>query len=401
MASYPTQTITPKPKTGYAPGGIDTAPAQKTPVLKAGAAPTPSMTPAPTSGAMPVAAPQPVLKPGAPPTGGGTPSAQPIMTPQPVSLPGPSGTGGAPPMFTDMQYKGPNLPNTPGDPLARGGQGGATAAPAGSMITTNMSQIQPSTGAMPGPGATPIGTGMIPAAPSNPYTTQFGPGNDLQTTQINPAANPRLQGTQSAVDAATASLAGAPSRQQAAADQFAAFLGSQGEEFDRRSREITQRAGATGRLGSGMYGSDLVDTASAFNRDAQRQASQLAYDTVGGDIQDRFNTVGTLAGLEGQQVGQGLTQRNELRGERDYQNGYAQQGFNNTLTQFGAEQGAQNQAAQQQLALLGLQGQYGYGGQNPSGLLGSFAGDIQQSAGQTGAGAGDLLTQWLLSQAGG
>ena len=372
--AYPMQPTT-APKKPAGPN-IDANPAKpKTPLLPA-AGPAPA---APATGAAPVTGPMPVLKPGAPPTGGGTPGIQPT--------------------FTDMQYKGPALPNTPGDPLARGGQGGAIPGPGTTPIMT--SQVQPSTGATAGPGTTPIGAGMIPAAPSNPYTTQFGPGNDLQTTQINPAANPRLQGTQSAVDAATASLAGAPSRQQAAADQFAAFLGAQGEEFNRRTRELTQRAGATGRLGAGMYGSDLVDMGTAFNRDAQRQASQLAYDTVGGDIQDRFNTVGTLAGLEGQQFNQGLTQRNELRGERGYQNQFAQQGFDNTLTQFNTEQQAQNQQAQQMLAQLGLLGQFGYGGQNPSGLLGQFAGDIQQSAGQTGAGAGDLLTQWLLSQAGG
>lgn len=325
------------------------------------------------------------------------PGTTPIMAGQ--IMPTGGGTPGIQPTFTDMQYKGPALPNTPGDPLARGGQGGATAAPAGSMLTTNMSQIQPSGGAMPGPGTSPIGPGMNPTAPANPFMTGFGPGNDLRFQQINPTANDRLTGTQGAVDSAVAALQGGPNRQALAQSLFADYMAQSQPDFEASLRSITQRNAAGGRLGSGMYGTNLTDAATQRTRDLGSYATKLAYDTAGGDIQDRFNTVGTLAGLEGQQFGQGLTQRNELRGERGYQSDVAQQGQQDAINQRLLEEQLLNSQFGRDYQRYGLLGQLGYGS-NPAGTLGGLAGDTQGAANQAGAGVNDLFTQWLLSQGG-
>ncbi len=199
------------------------------------------------------------------------------------------------------------------------------------------------------------------------------------------------------MDSAVSALQGGPNRQALAQSLFADYIAQSQPDFDRSLREITQRNAAGGRLGSGMYGSNLVDAATARQQDLGSYATRLAYDTAGGDIQDRLNNVNTLAGLEGQQFGQGAAQRNELRGERTYQQGVAGQAQQDAINQRLLEDQLLNSEFGRDYQRYGMLGQLGYGS-NPAGTLGGLAGDTQGAANQAGQGANDLFMQWLLGQ---
>lgn len=370
---------------GFAPGGV-TLPedqmTQKKPVLKGQAPGGVGTTITPT-----------------------TPTTTPTMPPPAPTSPS-GGTSAAPGGIlptkgTDLGSRQDGMPQVAGAPVA-GNPGVFTGPGTTPIMTSQVTGMPGSTVAgapQVGPGTAPIGTGMVPgsAAPSNPYLTGFAPGNDLRFQQINPYANNRLQQTQGAVDAATAALQGGPDRQQMAQDLFQSYLQQSSPEFDRTIREITQRNAAAGRLGSGMYGSNLVDAATQRQRDIAAYGTQLAYDTTNGAIQDRQNNLAALSGLENQQFNQGAAQRNELRGERTYQQGVATQAQQDAINQRLLEDQLLNSASNRDLSYYGLLGQLGYGS-NPAGTLGGLAGDTQNAATGAGAGVNDLFTQWLLSQ---
>ena len=401
---------------GYAPGGISipqvetdvTSP--KKPVLK-GQAPggvATTITPtAPTTTTAPVAPIAPTtptatgIAPttttaGLPTTGAGLPGRPPLPTP----VAGP----GITPISQNMNPSQNGLYTNPGTPQQTPVAGTGPQVPSGVSNPSGGLTGGLTPAVMPGPRLLPMGPGMNPGAPQappNPYMTDFSPGNDLRFQQINPYGNDRLQRTQGAVDAATAALSGGPNRQQMAADLFQSYLQQSSPEFDRMIREITQRNAAAGRLGSGMYGSNLVDAVTQRQRDIAAYGTQLAYDTTAGDIQDRLNNVSALAGLENQQFGQGAAQRNELRGERSYQYGVGQQAQQDAINQRLLEDQLLNSASNRDLSYYQTLGQFGFGA-NPAGTLGGLAGDTQNAANGASAGANDLFMQWLLSrQAGG
>jgi hypothetical protein len=91
-----------------------------------------------------------------------------------------------------------------------------------------------------------------------------------------------------------------------------------------------------------------------------------------GSIQDQFNKVNALSGLEGQQFGEGQSTRNELRGERGYQGSLEEQAFQRALDQWQLQQGAQ----QQQFNNGATETQLG-DASNPSGLYAQLAGMSQ------------------------
>ena len=200
------------------------------------------------------------------------------------------------------------------------------------------------TGITPGPGPQPVGPGMFPtqAAPPTLEQTLY---NQYQGT----ALSPRLAGTQGMVDQAAQNLSTGPDRTQLAQQAFKDYLSQSNDQFGKDIRAITQRAAAGGRLGSGMYGSDLVDAATAADKNRAYAGNQLAQDLANGTISDRFNTLSVLGGLEGQQFGQGQTALNNYLG-------YGQQAFQNQLATQQMQQNLSNDQFQQYLALLGLQG---------------------------------------------
>lgn len=226
---------------------------------------------------------------------------------------------------------------------------------------------------------------VAPAIPGA-ATSGFGPGNDLRTTQIAPSTSPRLAGTQGMVDAQAGKLASGPDRFQLAQDRFKTYADQTDPAFQASIRAATQNAAANGAIGSGMLGTTYGDLGLQRSRDLQAERDTLFGNALEGTIGDTRANVGLLAGLEGQQYGQDAQSRNELRGERGYQNGMEQQAYDRgiqgltledalTNSAFGRGQaqeqaGEANNPANTQLLLSGIYGDQAKGaGQALAGLV--------------------------------
>lgn len=357
-------TYLPPPQKGYAPGGVQ--------IPGAGAAPVP---------------PKPV-PPAAAPT---APIAPEKGLPQP-GAPLPSRQQGNP--LGDVPTTGAGLPGRAPLPTPQVGPG---ITP---ITTANVPGYSPTaaTPPQPGPGITPIpaGIGNPSGTLPNPYLTPFGPGNDLVGTQINPMATPRLQGTMGAVDAATQALAGAPDRQQLAGDYFQSLLAQAQPQFEQNLRSITQRNAATGRLGSGMYGSDLVDAATGYQRNLTNAAADLAYNTGSQAFSDRLSGLGALSGLEAQQFGQGAAQRDELRGERGYQYGLGQNAIDRNVQQQQLQDYLLNSAFGRDQQRIDTLAGLGFGGGTPAGTYLGASGMAQGQANASNDALYQLLAQYAM-----
>jgi hypothetical protein len=182
----------------------------------------------------------------------------------------------------------------------------------------------------------PIAQASVPAASgiTTPYaqTGKFGPGNDLRGTTIAPAEG--------------------ANRYKIAGEKFDQFSSATNPEYERSIRQATKAAAAHGRLKSGMLSTD-------YGNLADRRSSQLDLARKG------FLT----EALEGS-IGDDRYSREELRGERGFQQGQADRARGDEMSRFAAMMG-------------GFQG-------NPAGLM--FAGANSMGGGNSGA--GELLAQW-------
>lgn len=328
--------------------------------------------------------------------------------PQPLAPLPVSGTGQQ--LTTGLQ--GPGVPQiTPSvDPAKKPAVGGPTILPPppGEMVSNlggqgvpNILPPAPAGGGFTGQG-TMAGGGPVPILPppgsgtttatggTSAPLVPFGPGNDLQFQQINPVADPRLQQTQGQVDTAAQGLAQAPSRTQLAQDLFSQLVSSSEPAFQQNLRDITQRNAASGRLGSGMYGSDLTDAATSRQRDLNSLAAGLAYQGGSAQLGDQLNTLGALSGLEGQQYGQGLSGRNELRTERGYQQGVDQTAIDRAVQQRLLEEQLLNSAFGRDQAVTSQMLGLGFGA-DPTAALQAGSNYFGQQAAGAGSSLSDLL----------
>lgn len=326
----------------------------------------------------------------------------------------------------------PDAPLEIGDAVPfTGGPGGpnpafTSAGPAGRAEGTPGLTPQP-----PSPVA-----GMMPAAPPSggfplaggyATATPYGPGNDLRGTAILPGASARTQAATGLADAAMGRYAGAqlpafqavgggtyapsadtaglraslsqalgalqngPDRGQLAAQNFALLDQTAREASNRDLRVIGQDAAKFGRIGSGITTTNLGDLGERQALARSRAQEQMALDAAGQTMGDRLNVAGAIGSGFGALTGAdlsnaGFTQslRNELRGERDAGNQYAQQGFNNTRSQFGdlagyAQQGLANDAAFRDEA----RGERGYQGGMENQAYTRYTGAIDRGQAQT------------------
>lgn len=342
--------------------------------------------PPPTAGIVPVPSPTPGTTPAAP---GKPTQALPVAHPGTAVNDQPGGQ--VPPMApTNPAAILPPVP--PAQPPVNPG---ATITPyAGGMISDpGMAPAAPSPALTPlggdagtfGPsGFTPsgsspaplpsVGPAALPASGQN-FVTPFSATDNLIGTQINPQANSRLQGTQSAVDSAVQALSGAPSRQDLAQQSYDQLLQSEAQQHAADLRTVGQDAAKFGRIGSGMTTSDLGTVEQRYNQYNAQQRAQLATQAAGQQLGDTTARLGALTGVEGQQFGQGETQANDLRGERGYQYGLSQDAQNAAINQQIVQNQLLNSANSRDLGWAGLEGQIGYG-YNPAGTL--LAGASQQ-----------------------
>ena len=263
---------------------------------------------------------------------------------------------------TDPYQNGGWGPGGPGvglqDPLVAARQG---TPPPGSGTG---GQVGPRAAVMP-PSATGPGAGTQPRAPEPsappaaqgalPGMTAFDPQNNLIGQQINP------QGT---------------NREQLAQDYFKNLIAQGQPGFEQNLREITQRNAAGGRLGSGMYGTNLVDAATQYQNNLANQAAGLAYNAGSAQIGD-------------QQAAEAA-----LRGERGYQYGLSQDATQQAIQQKLIEDQLLNSDFGRQQQVLGNLINTGFNG-NPSGVVLGGAAQTQAAANQGGQNLYDMLAQYF------
>ena len=236
--------------------------------------------------------------------------------------------------------------------------GGAQQALSGQQPVLPKPQVQPPQG-MNLQGAQ-VGPQVGPTAPQDAGgpLTNFGPGNDLLSTQVNPYTGERLSGVQAGNDVLYKALTQGPNLQQAALDQFKNIQSQTAEQRQLGIQNIGRAAARLGRLGSGMVTTDLGNLEDTLRSHENQALGDLAYNTATQESADRRANLGAGQGYENQVYGQGANARNEVRTERDYQAQQAQQALQNEILR------RQLQAQYQQyLASLGLQGAGLYGDQ--------------------------------------
>lgn len=207
----------------------------------------------------------------------------------------------------------------------------------------------------------------------------------------------------------------------AGADQAAADIANQGnaQRIGAASTGLSALRGLSGdalqlggvarsdALGNANLGFQRADTLSGLARDAFGQGSDLrsenrldqgnAFDREQATFGARRQQLGDLSGLEGQQFDQGLTNRNELRSERDYQTNAANQALQNRVDQTLLEDRMLGSEFNRGMDTAGLYNQLGWG-YDPTGTLGGQAGQYQNEANQGYEGVGDWLAQYMAQQ---
>lgn len=219
-------------------------------------------------------------------------------------------------------------------------------------------QTMPPTGLSVNPGVTGPNVGPTPPQETGGPLTDFGPGNDLLSTQVNPTTGERLGGVQSGNDVLYKALTQGPNLQQAALDQFKNIQSQTSEQRQRGIQDIGRSAARLGRLGSGMVTTDLGNLEDTLRSHENQALGDLAYNTATQEAGNNRANLSAGQGYESQLYGQGQNARNEVRTERDYQAQQSQQALQNEIVR------RQLQAQYQQyLASLGLQGAGLYGDQ--------------------------------------
>jgi hypothetical protein len=306
----------------------------------------------------------------------------------------------------------------------------------GTQPPTMQPQPMPQTYAQPGINIAPPAPSITPPATSSVSgTTPFSGSSNLIGQQVTPQANPMtnrlLSGAESAISgvggpaADTASLRGtyasglsglnaAPDRKALALDALKTFDEQQADTEKLGIRDIGRNAAAAGRLGSGVVSTQLGDLQSTLARDRNQMERSLAGDVASQSLNDRLATLGAqgqglgqlsgldsanasfginkgnaLAGLAGQTFGNDLTNRNEIRNEREYQSGLEQKGIDNAFRQYEVEQGSLNDQFGREYDITRLMTMLGM--DSPNALYGDVANTYAGQGADLQSGAGDLL----------
>lgn len=255
---------------------------------------------------------------------------------------------------------------------------GPTAAQAASMLAS--APVTSQQGLTNGQLAARPNVGPTAPPPAGGPITEFGPGNDLRFSQINPADDARTRRLSDFVDTAAGKVNNSPDLAQAGLDRLAELR--QGLSEDRRKgiQDIGRGAAAFGRLGSGVTTSQLGDLESSLQARELAAEKGLAGDLTVQEAADRRANAGTLAGLQDQLFGQGAQRRNEVRGERGYQTGVAETATDRAIQQRMIEEELKNSqfgrnATAAQLG-LGAANQYDASAQDASGSAADLASSV-------------------------
>lgn len=255
------------------------------------------------------------------------------------------------------------------------------------------------------------------------FAGSLGTEPDLEA----PGLDPRVGAWNNRVDTAADSLNNTDRR---------SMLQSLLSDFDKQSTERTsalmdlsgRKSAALGRVGSGMAAQDINQIARQALGDREVFRNQLAADTIDKEIGDRFGRASLFGNLGSQAYSQGAddrgfkygvssdnrnfrrgskldeanlagswfdradtarrADRNEYRGERDYQDSREQVGIDRRLQQVQVEEALKSGDFNRALQLL-QQGKTG----SPAGAYAGAASDLSGQSGQTA----QLLMQFLNS----
>lgn len=130
-------------------------------------------------------------------------------------------------------------------------------------------------------------------------------------------------------------------------------------------------------LAGGRFSSGLADQ--AFNRGDRERDFLSQYETSANNY--GLDRLGAMSGLEGQQFNQDSQFRDELRGERGYQNQLERDSYERARDQFLTEGDAYNTEFAQNQQRIGNLGNLGYGS-DPTGALTNQAGYYQGQGNQ-------------------
>ena len=270
----------------------------------------------------------------------------------------------------------------------------------------------------------PVAPGVLPARTSGTQLTPYTATNNLRGTQItgsgqartiSPYDNRTTQAggyvSQSAnnvnSNAANQTRAMAlkdlqglngPDRGQLAESTFKRLRESTEPQFQKELQGVGQKAAALGRLGAGMTTSDLGDVVQRREQALTYEAGRLADEAAGKTLDDRLSTTDARLRGSGQFTsedlgrsdayrglsdltygqGQGLRneerldddrtfardtqQRDELRGERDFQNNMSKEAFDQMVRQRSLEEMLLSGEFGRDMDMNQLLLSYGYGG---------------------------------------
>lgn len=237
-----------------------------------------------------VATPDPMIAGSIPPAGAG--SSAPLPAPQPIegqtilpfgngvnpvmnaSLPAPTGGPVADPMIAGSAQN----PNPAGDTNL-----------AGTLIA-------------PTPGAAPI------SSAAEQWRKAFG--SELTPTDISAGqiSDPRLDKYNGLLDSSVGDLA-STDRRSMLSSLLSDFDKSQSMADDNAYTQVGRRSAALGRIGSGMTSQDIDQIARTSAGDRARYRNQLASDTIDKEIGDRFAKTGLLGNLSDSLYGRASSDR--------------------------------------------------------------------------------------------
>ncbi len=338
-------------------------------------------------------------------------------TTAPIGGPQPTGGLGAPqrPAFNPNK-QGPQLPGgQAGLQLQPGQQGFAAQQPGADLRGFDPNGVAgprpeglfgtTSSAGPPPPNSLGMDTAPVGAPPlaGTPPTQQFGPGNNLISTQFNPTASEGLQGVQQDIFSDLEGLRTGPSRGELASQAFSQIQEASAPRFQSELRDVGRRAATLGRIGSGVTTSELGDVQVTRERDLDLLRRGLATDAAGRGLEDRFRQLGATQGVSGQLFGQEQSGRNELRGERGFQEGLDRRAVQERVQQRALEEALLEGQFGRDFSRQGLFADIGFGGGSQANFgnqAGRFAQNFGNQANASNQSAAGLFGS-LFNQGGG
>jgi hypothetical protein len=324
----------------------------------------------------------------------------PTGPPAPTAIP--DGSGGAIPV--------PPLPAKTANPAVTPVSGGIltssaeqftpTADPATSpvtalpdaVLTSSADQFMPAT-----PAVTPMPDGILtervgelagtaPATPPAALPDTFTADQNLINSQVGPTASRRALDLQAAQDAQLAKITDGPDRFAIAKEQYDAFTRQAESDYRRARIDETNRAAEGGYLGAGRLTNAYGDVEERRHLADLNARTAFLTPALAGTIADNQNALSAARGLTTDAYGQEASQRDEVRTERDYQRGLAEQAIARRIQQQAAEAGLTQQEFENAMR------QYQLG--NANSPVGTYE-NAATNASQEASGAGDDVAALL------